>query len=94
MRDCCVAARNEPDEARDPLAYTYDLLTVVVHEGTLTSGHYTNFSRWRGQWYRYDDDKVTRVSASQVLDARASQLFYLRRRLYNHASPGLYTSDT
>ncbi len=33
----------------DPDAYTYDLFTTVVHEGTLSTGHYTNYSKWRDQ---------------------------------------------
>lgn len=88
VRECCVASHDE-NESMDPLAYVYDLLTVVVHEGSLTSGHYTNYSKWRGQWYRFDDDKVTRVSLQQVLEARAYQLFYLRKRLRNNPSHGI-----
>ncbi|KOS13207.1 cysteine proteinase [Malassezia pachydermatis] len=88
VRECCVASHDE-NESMDPLAYAYDLLTVVVHEGSLTSGHYTNYSKWRGQWYRFDDDKVTRVSLQQVLEARAYQLFYLRKRLRNNPSHGI-----
>lgn len=90
VRECCTGAQ-ETDESMDPFAYAYDLFTVVVHEGTLTSGHYTNFSKWRDAWYRYDDDKVTRASIAQVLEARAYQLFYLRRRLRNQPSHGVHT---
>lgn len=90
--------------ARDVLtrsAHVYDLFTVVVHDGTLTSGHYINYSRWRdavrflvalfadAQWYRYDDDKITRVNVSQVMDAKAYQLFYVRRALHNQSNHGL-----
>lgn len=92
VHECCAHTARE-DESLDPYAYAYDLFTVVVHEGTLTSGHYTNYSKWRGLWYRYDDDKVTRVSTHQVLEARAYQLFYLRRRLWNQPGHGIYTNS-
>ena len=92
VHECCAHTAHE-DESLDPYAYAYDLFTVVVHEGTLTSGHYTNYSKWRGLWYRYDDDKVTRVSTHQVLEARAYQLFYLRRRLWNQPGHGIYTNS-
>ncbi|KAN0065630.1 hypothetical protein ACQY0O_000759 [Thecaphora frezii] len=77
------------DSARlnpDPEAYLYDLFTVVVHEGSMNTGHYTNFSRWRKQWYRFDDDKVAPAKLSDVLGARAYQLCYQRRCLKNLAS--------
>lgn len=90
VRDCCVEDEEDEEHPRDPAACLYELFTVVVHEGSLTSGHYTNFSRWRHQWYRFDDDKVAPASVAQVLDAKAYQLFYLRRSLYNQPSHGLH----
>lgn len=89
VRDCCVP-RSGDEEVTDPMAYAYDLFTVVVHEGSLHSGHYTNFSKWHSRWYRFDDDKVTPASVAQVLDAKAYQLFYLRRRLWTHSSHGIH----
>ncbi|WFD36812.1 ubiquitinyl hydrolase 1 [Malassezia cuniculi] len=87
VRGCCSKGTDDDlPHAQD--MYLYDLFTVIVHEGTLASGHYTNFSRWRGRWYRYDDDKVAPVPLSQVLDARAYQLFYIRRGLRNQTSHG------
>lgn len=64
----------------------YDLFTSVVHEGTLTTGHYTNYSKFRDQWYLYDDDKVRPVSAREALNGNAYQLCYRRRRLHNLAT--------
>lgn len=69
----------------DNRAYLYDLFTVVVHEGSMNTGHYTNFSKWREQWYRFDDDKVTPAKLGDVLGARAYQLCYKRRSLKNVA---------
>ncbi|SPO24957.1 related to UBP8 - Ubiquitin-specific protease component of the SAGA complex [Ustilago trichophora] len=67
----------------DPEAYLYDLFTVVVHEGSINTGHYTNFSKWRGSWFRFDDDKVIPTTQATVLAARAYQLCYRRRGLKN-----------
>uniref|UniRef100_V5EHQ6 Uncharacterized protein n=2 Tax=Kalmanozyma brasiliensis (strain GHG001) TaxID=1365824 RepID=V5EHQ6_KALBG len=67
----------------DPEAYLYDLFTVVVHEGSMNTGHYTNFCKWRGSWYRFDDDKVQATGEAVVLAARAYQLCYRRRLLKN-----------
>lgn len=67
----------------DPEAYLYDLFTVVVHEGSMNTGHYTNYCKWRGSWYRFDDDKVHPTSEAHVLQARAYQLCYRRRLLKN-----------
>ena len=88
VRSCCAEKSDGDGAAESQDAYIYDLFTVIVHEGTLASGHYTNYSRWRGCWYRYDDDKVSLVPLSQVLDARAYQLFYVRRGLRNQSSHG------
>ncbi|KAK0537985.1 hypothetical protein OC842_001426 [Tilletia horrida] len=67
----------------DPEAYVYDLFTVIVHEGSMNTGHYTNFSKRKDGWYRFNDDKITSASISEVLSARAYQLCYIRRQLYN-----------
>lgn len=89
MRACCTSSTDaEETTPAAPDMYLYDLFTVIVHEGTLVSGHYTNYSRWKGRWYRYDDDKVVPVPLAQVLSARAYQLFYVRRSLRNQTSHG------
>ncbi|SPO22789.1 related to UBP8 - Ubiquitin-specific protease component of the SAGA complex [Ustilago trichophora] len=69
----------------DPEAYLYDLFTVVVHQGSMNTGHYTNFSKSRGSWFKFDDDKVFPTTQEFVLAARAYQLCYRRRALKNVA---------
>ncbi|PWZ00966.1 cysteine proteinase, partial [Testicularia cyperi] len=69
---------------QDPEAYLYDLFTVVIHEGSMNTGHYTNYARWRDSWYRFDDDKVHPATEETVLNAKgAYQLCYRRRLLRN-----------
>lgn len=79
------------DRAR---AYLYDLFTVVVHEGSMNTGHYTNYSRCRNSWYRFDDDKVQPTTENQVLQARAYQLCYRRRLLKNITSAASRSNGT
>ena len=74
----------------DAPAEVYDLLSVIVHEGQINSGHYTNFTRrddsvrdarstrLTAQWVHYNDETVTPTSLSTVLKAQAYLLLYAR----------------
>ncbi|XP_030753353.1 ubiquitin carboxyl-terminal hydrolase 20 isoform X2 [Sitophilus oryzae] len=55
---------------------TYDLFSVICHHGTAGGGHYTSFALNGGQWYEFDDQYVTRVSAERVQNCEAYVLFY------------------
>ena len=47
----------------------YDLQSVVVHVGEYGSGHYYAYVRpdaRKNEWYRFDDDKVTKVTYREV----------------------------
>ncbi|KAI9787723.1 MAG: hypothetical protein M1839_000254 [Geoglossum umbratile] len=59
----------------------YDLLGVIVHMGTIDTGHYISFAREGHQWFRFDDSKVTLASEQEVLSADAYLLFYIVRNL-------------
>lgn len=60
----------------------YELYGVCNHMGGLEGGHYTAHCRGRmgscgmGEWYTFDDTRVSRVSASRVGGASAYVLFY------------------
>eukprot|EP01060_Flectonema_neradi_P026792 TRINITY_DN3611_c0_g1_i1.p1 TRINITY_DN3611_c0_g1~~TRINITY_DN3611_c0_g1_i1.p1 ORF type:complete len:1337 (+),score=251.81 TRINITY_DN3611_c0_g1_i1:62-4072(+) len=47
----------------------YSLLSVLVHSGDFNAGHYYAFIRPQltGPWYRYDDERVIRVSERDAL---------------------------
>jgi ubiquitin carboxyl-terminal hydrolase 22/27/51 len=54
--------------------YLYTLFAVIVHHGTLHSGHYTCYVRQSGcagQWFRFDDDRVTMAEWNEVADCQA-----------------------
>ncbi|EFJ31355.1 hypothetical protein SELMODRAFT_88682 [Selaginella moellendorffii] len=67
----------------------YDLISVVVHQGSPMSGHYTVYrkvketkqgdvkiAREETMWFAISDADVVKVSEEEVLEARATLLFY------------------
>ncbi|XP_043941793.1 ubiquitin carboxyl-terminal hydrolase 33 [Protopterus annectens] len=70
----------QPFLAKDstPQISTYDLLSVICHHGTASSGHYIAYCRnsLNGLWYEFDDQSVTEVPESVVQNAEAYVLFY------------------
>jgi len=71
----------KPPAAGSDSMFLYDLFCVINHEGAMDTGHYTNFARYADEWYRFDDDKVTHSTLSQVLSSTAYLLFYVKRNL-------------
>ena len=59
----------------------YNLVAVLVHTGTLASGHYTTFARHlkRRCWYHFDDERVRPASLDEALASDAYVLFYERQ---------------
>uniref|UniRef100_A0A8C7ZMZ5 Ubiquitin carboxyl-terminal hydrolase n=1 Tax=Oryzias sinensis TaxID=183150 RepID=A0A8C7ZMZ5_9TELE len=70
----------QPFLSKDSSAQTtnYDLLSVICHHGTASSGHYIAYCRndSNNLWYEFDDQSVTEVSESCVQNAEAYVLFY------------------
>uniref|UniRef100_A0A669BDN9 Ubiquitin carboxyl-terminal hydrolase n=1 Tax=Oreochromis niloticus TaxID=8128 RepID=A0A669BDN9_ORENI len=58
----------------------YDLIAVSNHYGGLRDGHYTTYAKNKdnGQWYYFDDSKVTYATEDQITSA-AYVLFYQRQ---------------
>ncbi|BDD55625.1 hypothetical protein MAP00_001119 [Monascus purpureus] len=71
----------------DRSKFIYDLSSAVVHKGKLDAGHYYAYCRHGDEWMRFDDDKVTPASESEVLSCDAYLLFYSLRRLPSNAQP-------
>ncbi|KAJ4934901.1 hypothetical protein JOQ06_007682 [Pogonophryne albipinna] len=59
----------------------YDLIAVSNHYGGLRDGHYTSYARNKdnGQWYYFDDSKVTYAREDQIVTNAAYVLFYQRQ---------------
>ncbi|XP_070773169.1 ubiquitin carboxyl-terminal hydrolase 2-like isoform X1 [Enoplosus armatus] len=56
----------------------YNLYAVSNHSGNALGGHYTAYCRnpALGEWYSYNDSRVSPVSSSQVRSSNAYVLFY------------------
>ncbi|PXF49933.1 Ubiquitin carboxyl-terminal hydrolase 22 [Gracilariopsis chorda] len=59
----------------------YDLFAVVNHSGRIDSGHYTSIIRRQGEWFRCDDEKVSRIAqvGEIVRSEEAYLVFYVQR---------------
>ncbi|KAH8590918.1 hypothetical protein B0O99DRAFT_520500 [Bisporella sp. PMI_857] len=60
---------------------TYDLQSVVVHVGSIDTGHYYSYSRVGNQWFRFNDHNINLATKSQVLNEQAFLLFYVIQSL-------------
>lgn len=73
--------QSQPKSFKNP-SYLYTLFAVIVHCGTLQSGHYISFIRTSGRtnmWFRCDDDMVTRVEWREVEQCEAYMCFYVKK---------------
>lgn len=51
-----------------PLSGYYDLVAVLTHVGrSADSGHYIGWSKKGNDWWKFDDEKVTKVSSDDIL---------------------------
>lgn len=59
----------------------YDLYAVANHYGTLLGGHYTAFCKnfVRNEWFEFNDDRIGRINADEIVSSSAYVLFYRRR---------------
>ncbi|KAI9490836.1 hypothetical protein BDB00DRAFT_768242 [Zychaea mexicana] len=49
----------------------YTLFAVINHQGKIDTGHYTMFSKHRGEWFKFEDHNVTTAFQKDVLDSKA-----------------------
>ncbi|XP_014283292.1 ubiquitin carboxyl-terminal hydrolase 31 isoform X1 [Halyomorpha halys] len=76
---------------------TYDLYAVCNHHGqNLHTGHYTAYCRnpYNGQWYCFDDTRVTSISESELVTTAAYILFYQRRGLLSPSTSSSASSTS
>lgn len=60
--------------------YKYRLQCVINHTGSLNGGHYYTYclDEDSGQWYKYDDLIVNKISENVIITHNAYLLFYMR----------------
>eukprot|EP01017_Pseudomicrothorax_dubius_P006835 TRINITY_DN12027_c0_g1_i1.p1 TRINITY_DN12027_c0_g1~~TRINITY_DN12027_c0_g1_i1.p1 ORF type:complete len:286 (+),score=35.48 TRINITY_DN12027_c0_g1_i1:64-921(+) len=54
----------------------YTLIGVIMHHGSLDSGHYVSFSKVGEKWYLFDDEDVRPAQPRDVLKREAYILMY------------------
>lgn len=63
-----VLKKTLDSENKDKNPYVYNLHGVLVHSGDISTGHYYTLIKpgVEDQWYRFDDERVWRVTKKQV----------------------------
>ncbi|KAI9024072.1 hypothetical protein DFJ74DRAFT_64702 [Hyaloraphidium curvatum] len=83
LRDLDLGPRLRYKDPHTGLNYVYDLYAISNHYGGLNGGHYTAFVRSgyrHGQWYHFDDSRVSMIQESEVKQSKGAYLlFYVRR---------------
>jgi len=66
----------------------YILFAVVNHIGSMETGHYTSFVKYRDLsttgtyiWIKCDDSSLTKIQTETVMNSKAYLLFYVRANL-------------
>lgn len=57
----------------------YDLMSMVIHSGGLSGGHYTAMCKKKKQWVYFNDSRWREMKASTALSKDAYILFYRRK---------------
>ena len=70
-------ATQPPSSGSRPLTAAYMLNAVIVHKGSMDSGHYVSYSKEVSEWFLFDDSKVVTVTEKEVLAAEAYLLIYV-----------------
>ena len=58
---------------------SYKLSSIIRHYGTQNGGHYTSCSQVGDKWYTFDDNNVSEIDSSNVVNSSAYVLFYEKR---------------
>uniref|UniRef100_A0A8D3CV65 Ubiquitin carboxyl-terminal hydrolase n=1 Tax=Scophthalmus maximus TaxID=52904 RepID=A0A8D3CV65_SCOMX len=71
----------------------YDLIAVSNHYGGLRDGHYTSYAKNKdnGQWYYFDDSKVTYAREDQIVVSTTHTLTHTHTQLMHPVSPSIGT---
>ncbi|EMG49338.1 UBP8 Ubiquitin carboxyl-terminal hydrolase 8 [Candida maltosa Xu316] len=60
----------------------YELFGVIVHIGSVNTGHYIAFIKdGNGQWYKFDDSVVSLVDQEEVTNSKAYLLYYITHKI-------------
>lgn len=71
-----IATRIDSND-QPPQSTNYRLLSVIVHQGGASGGHYVAYVKRNTEWFYTSDSHVTRSSLGEVLKQQAYMLYYL-----------------
>lgn len=77
--------------------HIYDLYAVCNHHGqNLHTGHYTAYCRnpYNGQWYCFDDTRVSSINENELVTPAAYILFYQKRGLLSPSTSSSASSTS
>ena len=66
----------------DNKIHTYSLYGIVCHSGSMSSGHYTSYCKYKDQWRCFDDEITAEVSWEQVKVQEAYILLYAEEAIF------------
>ena len=46
----------------------YEVVSIISHSGSISGGHYINYSKRLGEWYLFNDSSVNKMSEIDVLN--------------------------
>lgn len=73
----------------------YNLKAVITHMGTHHYGHYICYRKWRGSWWRVNDEIVSVVTEDEVLRAPGTfMLFYEHKNADTSGLPDFEDQST
>ncbi|CAH2354769.1 ubiquitin carboxyl-terminal hydrolase 8 [[Candida] railenensis] len=81
------AVNEEQIEQRSDVSYidgnkVYELFAMVCHVGSVNTGHYIAIIKdGNGQWFRFDDSVITRISQEEVMNTNAYLLYYITHKI-------------
>jgi len=58
----------------------YDLCAISQHYGSLSSGHYTAFCKNGGEWYNFDDEKVSKINNTNQIISKGAYILIFRKK--------------
>ena len=75
--------------------YSYDLVCVINHMGSLNGGHYTAFCKnyYKNKWFCFNDETVYEINENNVNSENAYVLFYQLKDIDNINLEDIYNKQ-
>ena len=66
-----MSKNNKPIEITNVIEINdkiYEVVSIISHSGSISGGHYINYSKRLGEWYLFNDSSVNKMSEIDVLN--------------------------